>query len=138
MYLIISARDLLHISETHAIFLVFYNIIINLNSILSTIYTCFFRKSANPNIGDNFFVIDNQPTGTGIEMIFPKNVSGTGRGIGDIAVIEGNKIVFKRDLVAGESIYCSSLEGINNSSFLVSKILYINQLRSVFSLRYSY
>ena len=63
----------------------------------------------------NFFVIDNQPTGKGFEMIFPKNISGTGRGIGDIAVIEGNKIVFKRDLVAGESIYCSSLEGINNS-----------------------
>ena len=63
----------------------------------------------------NFFVIDNQPTGKGFELIFPKNVSGTGRGIGDIAEIQGNKIIFKRDLVKGESIYCSSLEGINNS-----------------------
>ena len=63
----------------------------------------------------NFFVIDNQPTGTGFELTFPENVSGTGRGIGDIAEIQGNKIIFKRDLVKGESIYCTSLEGINNS-----------------------
>ena len=63
----------------------------------------------------NFFVIDNQPTGKGYELIFPVNVSGTGRGIGDIAEIQGNKIIFKRDLVKGESIYCTSLEGINNS-----------------------
>ncbi len=54
----------------------------------------------------NFFVIDNQPTGTGLELIFPVNVSGTGRGIGDIAEIQGNKIIFKRDLVKGENIYC--------------------------------
>jgi len=63
----------------------------------------------------NFFVIDNQPTGKGYELIFPVNVSGTGRGIGDIAEIQGNKIIFKRDLVKDESIYCTSLEGINNS-----------------------
>jgi len=63
----------------------------------------------------NFFVIDNQPTGKGFELIFPVNVSGTGRGIGDIAEIQGNKIIFKRDLVKGENIHCTSLEGINNS-----------------------
>lgn len=63
----------------------------------------------------NFFVIDEQPTGKDFELIFPKDVSGTGRGFGEVAEIQGNKIVFERDLVKGESIYCSSLEGINDS-----------------------
>ena len=63
----------------------------------------------------NFFVIDNQPTGKGFELIFPKNVSGTGRGIGDIAEIQGNKIIFSRDLASDETIYCASMDGINNS-----------------------
>jgi hypothetical protein len=48
-------------------------------------------------------------------LIFPVNVSGKGRGIGDLAEIQGNKIVFKRDLVKNETIYCGSLEGLNNS-----------------------
>ena len=63
----------------------------------------------------NFFVIDEQPTGKDFELIFPKDVSGTGRGFGEVAEIQGSKIVFNRDLVKGESIYCSSLEGINDS-----------------------
>ena len=62
----------------------------------------------------NFFVIDHQPTGTGFELTFPENVSGHGRGIGYIAEIQGNKIIFKRDLVNNESVYCASLEGLNN------------------------
>ena len=33
----------------------------------------------------NFFVFDKQPTGPGFELIFPANISGTGRGIGELA-----------------------------------------------------
>ncbi len=63
----------------------------------------------------NFFVIDNQSTGTGLTLTFPVDISGTGNGIGDIAELQGNKVIFKRDLVRGESIYCRSLEGLNDS-----------------------
>jgi hypothetical protein len=63
----------------------------------------------------NFFVIDNQPTGTGLALTFPVDISGTGRGIGDIAELQGKKVIFKRDLVKGESIFCRSLEGLNDS-----------------------
>lgn len=63
----------------------------------------------------NFFVIDNQPTGTGFELTFPVNVSGTGKGIGDIVMIQGKKIIFKKDMVEGENFMCKSLEGINGS-----------------------
>lgn len=63
----------------------------------------------------NFFVIDNQPTGQGLALTFPVDVTGTGRGIGEIAELDGNRVVFKRDLAKGESIYCPSLEGINDN-----------------------
>jgi hypothetical protein len=61
----------------------------------------------------NFFMIDNQPTGPGLTLTFPVDITGTGRGIGDIAELRGNRVVFKRDLVKGESVFCRSLEGIN-------------------------
>lgn len=66
----------------------------------------------------NFFVIDKQPVGPGFEVTFPANISGTGRGIGELAKIQDNKIVFNRELVKGENIYCSSLEGINDDARL--------------------
>ena len=66
----------------------------------------------------NFFVFDNQPTGPGFELTFPANISGTGRGMGDLAKTHGNKIVFKRELVNSETIYCGSLEGINHDARL--------------------
>lgn len=63
----------------------------------------------------NFFVIDKQVTGKGFEFTFPVDVECTGRSRGDVAQIDGNKITFNRDLVKGEMIACTSLEGINNS-----------------------
>lgn len=64
----------------------------------------------------NFFVIDNGAIGKSFELSFAQNVSGTGRGFGEIAEIKGNRIVFNRDLIKGESIHCKSLDGINNSA----------------------
>lgn len=63
----------------------------------------------------NFFVIDNQSIGKDFEMTFPVDVSGTGRGLGDAFEIQGNKIIFLRDLEGDESIACKYLEGITNS-----------------------
>jgi hypothetical protein len=81
------------------------------HSLKNTGKTCIKTSSFN----HNFFVLDDQPIGKGFELIFPENVSGEGRGLGDIFEIEGNKIVFKRDLIGDESIACKYLEGINNS-----------------------
>lgn len=63
----------------------------------------------------NLFVIDEQPIGKGFELSFPKNISGTGRGLGDIFDIQENKIIFKRTLEEEESFACKYVEGINNS-----------------------
>jgi hypothetical protein len=63
----------------------------------------------------NFFVFDKEPIGPDFELTFQKNISGTGRGIGDIAEFHENKIKFKRLLAKNESVYCPSLEGINEN-----------------------
>ena len=74
------------------------------------------KKTIETNVyNHNFFVIDNQPTGTGFVMSFPVNVTGKGQGIGSIAEIQENKIVFLRDLTKGETIYCSALSGFSNN-----------------------
>jgi hypothetical protein len=64
----------------------------------------------------NFFVFDNQPINTGFELTFTKNISGTGRGFGDIAGIHENKLKILRPLSKGESVYSASLEGISNNA----------------------
>lgn len=66
----------------------------------------------------NFFVFDHQVVGKGFELTFPENIvcSDKGRGIGDIAEVNENKLKIMRSLAKGESVYCGSLEGINNNS----------------------
>jgi hypothetical protein len=64
----------------------------------------------------NFFVFDNQPLSADIELTFAKNVSGTGKGFGDIAELRENKLKIKRYLAKDESVYCASLKGINNNA----------------------
>ena len=64
----------------------------------------------------NFFVIDKQPIGPGFVVTFPFNLKGTGQGIGELADIEGNKIIFLRNLKEGETVFCSSLEGFTTDA----------------------
>jgi hypothetical protein len=64
----------------------------------------------------NFFVIDKQAVGPGLIFTFPFKVSGEGRGLGNIAKIEENRITFLRRLAAGENVYCGGLEGFSQSS----------------------
>jgi len=64
----------------------------------------------------NFFVIDKQPVGPGYSIKFPFNLIGEGHGIGELAEIEGDKIIFLRELVNGETVFCSNLEGFSASS----------------------
>jgi hypothetical protein len=59
----------------------------------------------------NFFVIDNQPIGPGFLVSFPFNLTGGGRGKGELAEIDGNKIVFLRNLKSDETVMFGALEG---------------------------
>ena len=63
----------------------------------------------------NFLVIDNETIGKDFEMIFPVEVSGIGRGLGDIFEIEDKRLVFKRDIIGDESIAIKHLNGLNNN-----------------------
>jgi len=75
------------------------------------------KKTIETTVYDhNFLVIDNQLTGPGYVVNLPVNVKGTGRGFGEIARIQDNKLIFLRELNQGESVYCSGLQGLNNDA----------------------
>jgi hypothetical protein len=63
----------------------------------------------------NFFVIDKQTIGPGISITFPFNVTGEGKGLGELAEINGNRIIFLKDLKNGENVYCAGLQGFGIS-----------------------
>jgi hypothetical protein len=64
----------------------------------------------------NFFVIDKQPIGPGFVVRFPFALKGEGRGIGELAEIDGNDIVFLRNLKNNENVFCGGLEGFGTTS----------------------
>ena len=64
----------------------------------------------------NFFVIDNQKVGPDYTIIFPWKPKGEGLGFGTLAKIDENKIVFLRELMQGESVFCNGFEGFGTSS----------------------
>lgn len=61
----------------------------------------------------NFFMIDDQPVGPGIEIIFPYDISGEGLGIGPekYARIADRKISFLKNVDRDSTVYCSDLKG---------------------------
>jgi hypothetical protein len=63
----------------------------------------------------NFFVIDDQPIGPGYSITVPFAIQGTGQGIGELAEIKGNQILFLRNVHNGENVFCSPLEGFSSS-----------------------
>ncbi len=70
------------------------------------------NKVIETNVYDhNFFVIDKQPTGTAIKIKFPFEVSGTGKGIGTLAVVNGKEINYLQDLIDKEIVYIPTLLG---------------------------
>ncbi|HBY58357.1 MAG TPA: hypothetical protein DEH78_00955 [Solibacterales bacterium] len=52
----------------------------------------------------NFFTIDGQPTGPDFQVIFPFAVK-SARDLGDKAAVEGNRLIYKRELETGESAF---------------------------------
>jgi hypothetical protein len=63
----------------------------------------------------NFFVIDNQPVGPDYSVTVPFKLIGTGQGIGELAEIKNNQILFLRIVNKGENVFCSPLEGFGSS-----------------------
>ncbi len=63
----------------------------------------------------NFFVINNQPVGPGYTAEFPFKLSGVFRDGADIAEIQNNRLILRRDLAKGETIYCGGLLGFGQS-----------------------
>jgi hypothetical protein len=59
----------------------------------------------------NFFVIDNQPVGPDIKIIFPFDISGEGQGAGVLAELAGNRINFLKQVKNGENVYFGALKG---------------------------
>ena len=66
----------------------------------------------------NFFMIDKQPVGPGIEIIFPYEISGEGLGIGPekYALTGNRKITFPRNVEKDSIVYCSDLKGYGTDS----------------------
>ncbi|HMH21074.1 MAG TPA: hypothetical protein VK563_04835 [Puia sp.] len=64
----------------------------------------------------NLFVADKQPTGPGFLMKFPFGLTTEeARGVGEMAEIRGDSIVFKRELAGKESVY-AVLHGYGNEA----------------------
>jgi hypothetical protein len=66
----------------------------------------------------NFFMIDNQPVGPGIEILFPYDISGDGLGIGPekYVTISGRKISFNKNVDKDSTAYCSDLKGYGSEA----------------------
>lgn len=59
----------------------------------------------------NFFVIDKQPTGPGIDVRFPFAVTAEGKGFGSVINAQGNRLVYARELAKNEYVYSADLRG---------------------------
>jgi hypothetical protein len=59
----------------------------------------------------NFFVIDSQPTGPGIEVRFPFAVQGEGKGFGSLIQTQGNRLVYAREFTKNETVFSAGLRG---------------------------
>lgn len=74
------------------------------------------KKVIETNVYDhNFFMLDNQPTGAGFVITFPFNITGEG-GKEDHAIIDKNKIIFKKELAKNEHVYYGDLHGYGDTS----------------------
>ncbi|WP_317171570.1 hypothetical protein [Spirosoma profusum] len=64
----------------------------------------------------NFFIIDKQPTGPTVNVQFPFEVKGEGKGFGTTIVAQGNKLAYSRDLDKKEQVYSAGLQGFGATS----------------------
>ncbi|GAB4034305.1 hypothetical protein GCM10028809_39250 [Spirosoma gilvum] len=59
----------------------------------------------------NFFIIDKQPTGPTVNVQFPFEVKGEGKGFGSTIVAQGNRLAYSRELDKKEQVYSGGLQG---------------------------
>ncbi|MFD2937157.1 hypothetical protein [Spirosoma flavum] len=62
----------------------------------------------------NFFIIDKQPTGPGIEILFPFAVKAEGKGFGSLIQTQGNRLVYSREFEKKENVYSAGLQGFDS------------------------
>ena len=64
----------------------------------------------------NFPVIDKQPTGPLMKVIFPVKVTADGAGWGTVAKIEGKQLTFLKTMDQRDWLKCDSLQGFGNTA----------------------
>lgn len=64
----------------------------------------------------NFPVIDKEPTGPAMKIIFPFVVKAEGKGWGVLAETKGNEIDFLREFDKKEQLYSTGLQGFGNTA----------------------
>jgi len=75
------------------------------------------KKTIEANVfNHNFFMIDKEPTGPGIKIKFPYNISGTGRGLDTLAVINGKEINYIKEVTPGTYVYIGDLAGYSKDA----------------------
>jgi hypothetical protein len=73
------------------------------------------KKSIETTVyNHNFVMIDSLPAGPDYVIYFPSVMTGTGQGIGNIAVIDGRQMTFLRELNKSDRVYCGSMQGLSN------------------------
>jgi hypothetical protein len=64
----------------------------------------------------NFFVIDHQPVGPGYKVILPFKIKTEGQGLGVLADIKENELVFLRNFGTDETIFLTNIAGFGPTS----------------------
>lgn len=64
----------------------------------------------------NFFIIDKQPTGPTVNIEFPFDVKGEGKGFGSTILAQGKQLVYSRELEKKEQVYSADLQGFGSTS----------------------
>ncbi|CAG5074442.1 hypothetical protein DYBT9623_05129 [Dyadobacter sp. CECT 9623] len=64
----------------------------------------------------NFFMIDNEPSNENIRIVFPFEVTGEGSGFGSIIKPAGKQLVYTRQVVNGDQVFSSGLQGFGSSA----------------------
>lgn len=75
------------------------------------------QKAIETDVFDhNFPMLDKEPTGPNMKIIFPFNVQAEGKGWGMLAKTNGNEINFVRELGKTEQVYSAGLQGFGNTA----------------------
>ena len=75
------------------------------------------KKTIEANVfNHNFFMIDKEPTGPGIKIKFPYSITGTGRGLDTLAILNGKEINYLKEVTAGSYVYIGDLAGFKKDA----------------------